>query len=105
MISWCVEDSTSKMASSYREADPKRDQLRHEFLEELYRLSGRDKLPNGHPLHGTYTGLFAGFANSLGHAVGLALSECKPGESCEADWRLEEHATPEILNSLSHRRP
>ena len=32
------------------------DQARYEYLEELYRKSGRDQV--GHPMHSLYTGLY-----------------------------------------------
>jgi hypothetical protein len=34
------------------------DQARYEYLEELYRKSGRDQV--GHPMHSLYTGLYQG---------------------------------------------
>ena len=38
------------------------DQQRADMMEALYERSGRDDLPYGHPLRGTYTGLWQEFA-------------------------------------------
>jgi len=40
---------------------PATEQPKAEFLQYLYEQSGRSKLPQGHPLHGTYTGLWQEF--------------------------------------------
>ena len=48
------------------------DQKRYEYLEELYRKSGRDQL--GHPMHALYTGLYQ---EALG---GVAVKSVDAGE-------------------------
>jgi hypothetical protein len=48
------------------------DQKRYEYLEELYRKSGRDQV--GHPLHSVYTGLYQ---EALG---GVAVETADAGE-------------------------
>ena len=48
------------------------DQKRYEYLEELYRKSGRDQV--GHPLHSLYTGLYQ---ESLG---GVAVEAVDAGQ-------------------------
>jgi hypothetical protein len=40
---------------------PKIEQMKAEFIDHLYEQSGRDSLPNGHPLRATYTGLWQEF--------------------------------------------
>jgi len=40
------------------ECNPVEQQARQDLLDDLYRRSGRDALPYGHPLHSTYTGLW-----------------------------------------------
>jgi hypothetical protein len=40
---------------------PAQEQKKVDFLEHLYQKSGRDELPKGHPLRGTYTGLWQEF--------------------------------------------
>lgn len=37
--------------------DPREQQARQDRLEAAYQASGRDQLPNGHPLKSTYTAL------------------------------------------------
>ena len=48
------------------------DQKRYEYLEELYRKSGRDQV--GHPMHSVYTGLYQ---EALG---GVAVEAVDAGE-------------------------
>jgi hypothetical protein len=48
------------------------DQARYEYLEELYRKSGRDQV--GHPMHSLYTGLYQ---EALG---GVAVKAVDAGE-------------------------
>ena len=48
------------------------DQKRYEYLEELYRRSGRDQV--GHPMHSLYTGLYQ---EALG---GVAVKAANAGE-------------------------
>ncbi len=48
------------------------DQARYEYLEELYRKSGRDQV--GHPMHSLYTGLYQ---EALG---GVAVEAIDAGE-------------------------
>ena len=48
------------------------DQARYEYLEELYRKSGRDQV--GHPMHSVYTGLYQ---EALG---GVAVEAVDAGE-------------------------
>ena len=48
------------------------DQARYEYLEELYRKSGRDQV--GHPMHSLYTGLYQ---ESLG---GVAVEAVHAGQ-------------------------
>lgn len=48
------------------------DQKRYEYLEELYRKSGRDQA--GHPMHALYTGLYQ---EALG---GVAVESVNAGE-------------------------
>jgi hypothetical protein len=48
------------------------DQKRYEYLEELYRKSGRDQV--GHPMHSLYTGLYQ---EALG---GVAVEAVQAGE-------------------------
>lgn len=42
------------------------DQQRADMMESLYQHSGRDDLPNGHPLRKTYTGLWEEFCLDIG---------------------------------------
>jgi hypothetical protein len=39
-----------------RDCDPVEQQLRQDFLDDLYRRAGRGRV--GHPMRGLYTGLF-----------------------------------------------
>lgn len=41
------------------------DQQRADMMEALYRASGRDQLPYGHPLRQTYTGLWEEFCRDI----------------------------------------
>lgn len=40
---------------------PREEQKKADFLDHIYKESGRDNLPQGHPLHMTYTGLWQEF--------------------------------------------
>jgi hypothetical protein len=41
------------------------DQQRADMMEALYQASGREKLPYGHPLRGTLTGLWEEFSRDI----------------------------------------
>jgi hypothetical protein len=41
------------------------DQQRADMMDALYKRSGRDQLPYGHPLRSTYTGLWEEFCRDL----------------------------------------
>lgn len=48
----------STQPSYMNECNPVEQQARQDLLDDLYRRSGRAELPNGHPHHSTYTGLW-----------------------------------------------
>jgi hypothetical protein len=48
---------------------PSFEQLKVDFLEQLYRASGRDR--KGHPNHGVYTGLYQEWAQLNAKAASL----------------------------------
>jgi hypothetical protein len=48
---------------------PTTEQAKVEFLEQLYRASGRDR--KGHPDHGLYTGLYQQWAQLNAKAASL----------------------------------
>ena len=46
--------------------------MKAEFIDKLYEDSGRDKLPKGHPLRMTYTGLWQEFCQHSAEEARLA---------------------------------
>lgn len=45
--------------------NPVEQQARQDLLDDLYRRSGRDQLPYGHPLRSTYTGLWLEYTEGV----------------------------------------
>lgn len=56
---------------------PRIEQMKAEFIDKLYEDSGRNKLPTGHPLHMTYTGLWQEFCQHSAEEARLAWWEIK----------------------------
>ena len=52
-----------------KDCHPSQEQIKYEFLEELYRNAGRNR--KEHPLCGTYTGLYQDWAVLNGKAASL----------------------------------
>lgn len=51
--------------------------MKAEFIDHLYEESGRSRLPNGHPLHETYTGLWQEFCQQSAEECRRAWWEIK----------------------------
>ena len=51
----------ARLLDTMFDCHPREEQKKADFLDVLYDQSGRDKLPYGHPLRSTYTGLWQEF--------------------------------------------
>ncbi len=64
---------------------PTTEQMKAEFLDELYEQSGRDDLPYGHPLRSTYTGLWQEFTQRSAEEARQAWWDVKQIDSSAFD--------------------
>lgn len=55
-----------------KDCHPQTEQMKADFLDHLYKESGRDRLPKGHPLKMTYTGLWQEFCRQCAEEARLA---------------------------------